>query len=180
MLAEPEGHANAVERRLLYVAMTRARYRTYLLVERGTTSAFAKELVHHEEVGTFGRPAAEDVACRECGAGRLVRRQGEGDRTFYGCSNYPYCEAAERPCPACGEGLRVREGESVRCLGCGATARGCPRCDGVLRTRTGPHGPFLGCSNYPACKYTIDNRRGRAAPHRSGPHAAGDRERRYG
>ena len=180
VLAEPEGHENAEERRLLYVAMTRARYRTYLLVERGTRSAFVKELLKEDGVGTFGRPVADDVACRVCGTGRLVRRQGEGGGTFYGCSNYPYCERTERPCPACGEGLRVRDGGSVRCRECGASAPACPRCDGVLRERSDSRGFFLGCTNYPACKYTQDRGHGRAAAHRSGPHGPSGRARRYG
>ncbi|MCY3839821.1 MAG: UvrD-helicase domain-containing protein, partial [Gammaproteobacteria bacterium] len=63
VLAEREGHANAEERRLLYVAMTRARYRTFLLVEGQTPSTFAKELMQQDDVGIFGRPAAADVAC---------------------------------------------------------------------------------------------------------------------
>ena len=156
VLAEREGHANAEERRLLYVAMTRARYRTFLLVEGRTPSTFAKELMQQDDVGIFGRPAAADVACPECGTGRLVRRQGRGGRTFYGCSNYPYCERTKRPCPECGEGLRVREGRTVRCRECGATAPGCPSCEGALVERSSRHGLFLGCSNYPACTYTRD------------------------
>ena len=180
VLAEPESHPNAEERRLLYVAMTRARYRAYLLVEDGTPSAFARELMAQDGVGTFGRQPADDVACRGCGTGRLVRRRGEGGRPFYGCSNYPYCERTERPCPACGAGLRVRDGETVRCRDCGATEPACPACDGVLRERRGPHGPFLGCSNYPACRYTREHRGGRASPRRSGPHGPGAGVRRYG
>ena len=180
VLAESEGHPNAEERRLLYVAMTRARYRTYLLAEGGAVSAFVKELLEQPGVGTFGRPAADDVACRDCGTGRLVRRRGEGGRTFYGCSNYPYCEHTVRPCPACREGLRVREGETVRCRECGSAGRGCPRCDGELRERNGPYGPFLGCSNYPACTYKRDPRRSPAVPRRSGPRGPGARARRHG
>ena len=180
VLAESEGHPNAEERRLLYVAMTRARYRTYLLAEGGAVSAFVKELLEQPGVGTFGRPAADDVACRDCGTGRLVRRRGEGGRTFYGCSNYPYCEYTVRSCPACREGLRVREGETVRCRKCGSTGRGCPQCDGELRERNGPYGPFLGCSNYPACTYKRDPRRSPAVPRRSGPRGPGARARRHG
>ena len=180
VLAESEGHANAEERRLLYVAMTRARYRTYLLAEGGTHSAFVQELMREDGVGTFGRAVADDVACGECGTGRLVRRQGGDGGTFFGCSNYPYCGRTERPCPACGEGLRVREGGTVRCRECGSTVQGCPLCDGALLDRNGPYGHFLGCSNYPACTYKRDERRSRAAPGRSGPHRASGRAQRSG
>ena len=167
VLAEPEGHGNAEERRVLYVAMTRARRRAYLLAEGGEPSAFAKELMEQEEVGTFGRPPAQVIACRECGSGRLQRREGRGGNTFYGCSNYPYCEHTERACPACGEGLRVREGKLARCRECGSTAEGCPQCDGALGERSGPYGHFLGCSNYPACGYTRDVRGGKGPQRQS-------------
>ncbi len=163
VLAEPEGHRNAEERRLLYVAMTRARRRAYLLAEGGEPSAFAKELMEQEGVGTFGRPPAQVIACRDCGSGRLQRREGPGGNTFYGCSNYPYCEHTERACPACGEGLRVREGKLARCRECGSTSEGCPQCDGMLDQRSGSYGPFLSCSNYPACSYTRDTGRGKGS-----------------
>ena len=156
VLAEPEAHANAEERRLLYVAMTRARYRTYLLVGPGAPSGFVKELVEDPGVGTFGRPVADDIACPQCRGGRLVRRTSERGRTFYGCSNFPYCKHTERPCPACGEGVVVREQETMRCRECEFEVPECPRCDGVLSERNVPHGPFLGCSNYPGCTYTRD------------------------
>ena len=136
--------------------------------------------MREDGVGTFGRPVADDVACSECGTGWLVRRQSGDGGTFYGCSNYPYCERAERPCPACGEGLRVREGGTVRCRERGSTAPGCPLCDGVLLDRNGPYGPFLGCSNYPACTYKRDKRRSPAAPRWSGTHRASDRAQRSG
>ena len=173
VLAEPEGHPNAEERRLLYVALTRARYRAYLLVEGETPSAFVRELMERDGVGTFGRAPAQEVACPACGTGRLVRRKGGGERTFYGCSNYPYCERTERACPDCGEGLQVREGDTARCRQCGSSTPACPLCDGVLRERRSRYGPFLGCSNYPACTYTREGGLDRDEPMRSNAHGAG-------
>lgn len=34
----------------------------------------------------------------------------------------------------------------------------CPRCGGKLVERQGKYGRFYGCSNYPKCRYTLDNR----------------------
>ena len=45
VLAAPEAHPNAEERRLLYVAITRARRHTFLLTEGGPPSSFATELI---------------------------------------------------------------------------------------------------------------------------------------
>jgi len=33
----------------------------------------------------------------------------------------------------------------------------CPKCGSLLKERNGKYGSFLGCSNYPGCKFTIDN-----------------------
>lgn len=33
----------------------------------------------------------------------------------------------------------------------------CPKCGSLLKERNGKYDSFLGCSNYPGCKFTIDN-----------------------
>ena len=45
VMAEPEAHSNAEERRLLYVALTRARRQAFLLAEGGPPSPFVTELM---------------------------------------------------------------------------------------------------------------------------------------
>ena len=156
VMAAPEAHPNAEERRLLYVALTRARRQAFLLAEGGAPSAFATELIEDKErVKVFGRPPEGDVACPQCKEGRLERRENSRDgNVFYGCSNWPHCEHTGRPCPKCLNGLPVRSGDAFRCRDCGASIEGCPDCGGWLETRMGKFGRFLGCSNYPACEYT--------------------------
>ena len=156
VMAAPEGQPNAEERRLLYVALTRARRQVFLLAEGGPPSVFVKELISGSyDVSVFGRPPEGDVACPRCEEGRLERRENSRDGSiFYGCVNWPYCEYIERPCPHCGTGLPVRTGRAFRCRGCGGSIEGCPACGGWLRTRMGKYGRFLGCSNWPECNYT--------------------------
>ncbi len=72
----------AEERRLFYVAITRAKKKVWLVTLKGNESAFVKEIdeVHGEDMRT------EQYTCPLCG-GHLVRRSGPyGD--FFGCSNY--------------------------------------------------------------------------------------------
>ncbi len=166
VMAAPEAHPNAEERRLLYVALTRARRQVFLLAEGGPPSAFVTELIDGgSDVTVFGRPPDGDVACPQCQEGRLERRENARDgNIFYGCSNWPYCEHTERPCPKCGAGLPVRSDGAFRCRECGGSIEGCPVCGGWLETRMGRFGRFLGCSNYPECDHTRNLQRARNGP----------------
>ena len=161
VLAAPESHPNAEERRLLYVAITRARRQVYLLADGGPPSEFVTELIDGGyDVEVFGRPLEGDVSCPRCTGGRLERRENaRGGGVFYGCSNFPLCEHTARACPRCGNGLPVRSGEAYLCRDCGGTIEACPVCDGWLNTRMGKFGRFLGCSNFPACDYTRNLRK---------------------
>ena len=156
VLASPEKHPNAEERRLFYVALTRARRHVFVLAEGGPSSPFVLELIDgNYDVDVFGRLPEKDVPCPTCVRGHLVRRENPRNRgAFYGCSNWPYCEHTQRPCPACGRGLLVKANGGFRCRDCGQSIEACPNCDGWLRAKFGRYGRFLGCSNWPACDYT--------------------------
>ncbi len=156
VLAEPEKHPNAEERRLFYVAITRARRRVYLLADDGPPSSFVQELIDGEyDVAVFGRASENDVSCPRCIEGRLERRENaRNGGIFYGCSNWPYCKYRQPVCPSCEMGLLVKEDAAFRCKDCGQVVEGCPSCEGWLRKRVSQYGPFFGCSNWPACDYT--------------------------
>ena len=82
LLEEKEEYPYAEERRLFYVAMTRARVKTFLVVAENNKSNFVSEI--EEEYGDELK--REAFSCPICG-GRLVRRSGRyGD--FWACSNY--------------------------------------------------------------------------------------------
>ena len=162
VLAASERYPNAEERRLFYVAITRARRGVFLLADGGAPSAFVTELIKDSnDVTVFGRLLERDVACPKCITGRLERRENARDRgTFYGCSHYPYCEYAQSACPHCGTGLLANANGSFHCRDCGQSVEGCPTCDdGWLQTKSGKYGPFLSCSNWPVCDYTQNGRR---------------------
>ncbi len=179
VLAAPEAHPNAEERRLLYVAITRARRQVFLLADGRTPSAFANELVEGGyDVTVFGRQPEDDVPCPRCTEGRLVRLENSRDgSTFYGCLNFPLCEHTSRACPKCGNGLPVKLDGAFRCRECDGAIEACPVCSGWLETKMGRNGRFLGCSNWPDCNYTRNLQPSRQG-HSTASVSAGFRQRR--
>ena len=163
VLTQADSHPNGEERRLFYVALTRARYKTYLVCETGQDqSEFAAELLSGTEYPkeVFGVDT-QKLACRRCGSGTMLLRDGSNGQ-FYGCSNYPLCSNTEQTCPQCGHGLMILDGGGkYSCHECGHEQRTCPRCKtGMLQAKKGARGPFKGCSNYRDpdinCRYTED------------------------
>lgn len=156
VLASPEEHPNAEERRLFYVALTRAKRQVFLLAEGGPPSPFVTELIQQKYgVTVFGRLPEKVVSCPVCVRGRMERRENARNKgVFYGCSNYPYCEHKSSACPVCGEGLPVRTAGKIQCRDCGQIIESCPACDGWLQLKMGRYGRFHGCSNWPRCRYT--------------------------
>jgi DNA helicase-4 len=86
VMPEREHFPKAEERRLMYVALTRARHRVYVLTRRGHESVFVTELERTR------RSVGETVyACPYCKNGMRVRRKGKYGE-FWSCSRFPDCE----------------------------------------------------------------------------------------
>jgi DNA helicase-4 len=151
---EEEAFDNAEERRVMYVAMTRARETLTILASDTMPSAFVAELADDPAYGVAESSGAERRAhaCGECG-GRLLGVAGREGRTRYRCEHVEHCGNQVPACSSCGTGLPVRvDGSSEARCGCGAGYPACPRCgDGWLVERSGRYGGFLGCVRYPAC-----------------------------
>ena len=151
---EEEAFQNAEERRVMYVAMTRARHTLAILASNARPSSFVTELRKDPAYGISTAPGAEPEAhvCGECG-GRLLGVTGQDCRIWYRCEHVQHCGNLLPACPSCGTALpRLAEGAGeVRC-GCGASYPTCPECeDGWLVERSGSFGKFLGCVRYPTC-----------------------------
>ena len=162
VLADLDAFPNAEERRLFFVALTRARRHVHVLTSARSPSTFASELREKSYQGlVVVEGATEDTPlCPDCESRTLTRRTGPYGE-FWGCGNYPYCEARPETCPACGQGAMLNAGNGFACSeeACGGNERSCPKCrEGMLIQRASDYGEFLGCSNYarglPPCKYT--------------------------
>lgn len=99
LLAMPDGddHPHAEERRLFYVALTRARRCVLLITIEHRFSAFIVELVREhrlEPVAVDGTPT-HTLVCPMCSQGVLVPRNGPHG-SFLGCSRFPACRNTVR------------------------------------------------------------------------------------
>ncbi|MDF7815723.1 UvrD-helicase domain-containing protein [Hymenobacter sp. YC55] len=93
LLSASDQYENGEERRLFYVALTRAKEQVILVTDPSAKSKFITEL---EVVGLSGAL----TKCPVCVTADLIKRSGTKDGTpwaFYGCSNYAYgCTHRER------------------------------------------------------------------------------------
>lgn len=83
LLDHPEDFLDAEERRLFYVALTRAIFSTYILSVKDKASTFYEELddsINKKEI------------CDRCGGNMVVRKNNETENKFWGCTNFPICE----------------------------------------------------------------------------------------
>ena len=155
VLPEPEGFDHAEERRLFYVALTRARKSVTVVADREKPSVFARELVDNSEYRAvqLGAPRIAEHRCGACG-GRMLAQTSKNGRLYFSCEHRYLCGETLRPCGVCGKDLPVRvqsNPEKLTCS-CGAEFPACPDCsDGWLVERKGRYGSFLGCDKYPEC-----------------------------
>lgn len=156
---------DAEERRLFYVALTRARYAVHVIASRSEPSDFATELEETARdqpslVHVDGSALPGLKHCPSCHRGHLTGVEG-GYGRFYRCNLL--CGYKEEACPVCHRGMIVVQGSSRVCghRECRTEVPPCPRCmDGwLVRKRNRSEGTFfLGCSNYwrpdDPCGYT--------------------------
>lgn len=93
-LAMPGGDSfeNAEERRLFYVALTRARLSVTLITVAHRESPFIVELVkdHAIEITDIDGSESRSEVCPTCQEGFLVKKVGRYG-SFFGCSRFPKC-----------------------------------------------------------------------------------------
>jgi DNA helicase-4 len=144
-----ETFAMAEERRLFYVALTRANRQVRLYTSLEKPSRFITELVSRKRLVVEPVDGEALETCPKCQSGVLKLRTS-GFAPFHGCSRYPQCDF-KRP---------LKEAETaavpvVRLPRPVVLESECPTCGtGRMRLIDGKHGKFAGCSAYPSCRTT--------------------------
>ena len=155
LLPPLEKFAHAEERRLFYVALTRAKHRVYLIADMAVASEFVVELLQSSykiELDEFEASIAQKlfqlIKCMKCKTGTMVPRQSEHG-AFFGCNKYPLCSHKERGCQTCGSQMR-RAGRFKVCISpeCDTWVPICPECGAEMTARKGRYGYFWGCRNF--------------------------------
>jgi len=157
LLPDADGFDASEERRLFYVALTRAKLRTYLVTDMGDASKFIHELIDDDyeveleefEVTEWQR-LQQILNCIKCQTGSLKARNGSNGH-FYGCSHYPLCDHTEDGCNQCGLPMPRIDGDWKggyrACQKCKTWIPVCHKCGNDMRKRTNSRTKesFWGC-----------------------------------
>ncbi|MEE2025864.1 UvrD-helicase domain-containing protein [Alkalimonas mucilaginosa] len=155
LLPESEAYAFAEERRLFYVALTRARHRVYLITDMAVASDFVVELLTNKyplTLDEFDTSLSQQlfhlIKCIKCKTGSMVPKTGPFG-AFFGCNKYPLCNHKERGCSQCGSPMTRKDRFKV-CINdsCNHWVPVCPKCGAEMVLRKGPYSNFWGCRNY--------------------------------
>ncbi len=94
VLADADPFTHAEERRLFYVALTRAKRSVHLMVPKSGPSPFAREIAEAgPAVRQHGEPTHATERCPECGGAMVLRK---GKSAFLGCTSFPLCRGTRR------------------------------------------------------------------------------------
>jgi DNA helicase-4 len=149
VLSEPESYKYAEERRLFYVALTRARVECHLIAPIEEPSLFVVELIKAKTGTIVGPMEIEIFRCPVCTTGVLTRPAW--DKGSH-CSNEPPCEFRSPWCPDCNQRLYVISKAPLKFECPNHIEKPFSTCSicgwGILIEREGPYGKFPACSNY--------------------------------
>lgn len=159
VLSRPDYFEHSEERRLFYVALTRAKEQTHLIASSEEQSVFASELANGNYAIKKTGTSETKISCPECEDGKVVEKKFS-DGSFFGCSNFPLCEYRAAKCLICkSSSIERKKNEHghiyAQCLNeeCEAKYEACSKCnDGVLVLKSSPYGDFLGCHTWQRTK----------------------------
>lgn len=163
LLPSLDTYPHSEERRLLYVAITRAKKKSYLIADPMAPSEFIVELLSpkyklHIASKTFEERYRSTFKCPVCTTGHFRLLSGKFGE-FYSCSSGSICRSNPRKCDKCGAPSIDGEEKSVcNNSSCRNELNICERCGRPMRLRDGKFGQFWGCSGYgiqhDQCKHT--------------------------
>ena len=168
LLPALDSYPHSEERRLLYVGLTRAKKKSYIIGDPSSPSSFITELLAPKyEVNIHSKAFQERhrkiFKCPNCQEGYLKLISGKfGD--FYSCSTGKGCQVGKaRVCSDCGApSIDKRSSSDCNNQDCRHSMKICNQCGRPMKLRSGKFGEFWGCSGYgiqgDQCKNTGKNK----------------------
>ncbi|WP_229381196.1 UvrD-helicase domain-containing protein [Shewanella psychropiezotolerans] len=169
LLPKLDTYAYTEERRLFYVALSRAKKTVFVQAELGKESVFVKELLKFEaDVRCYLSDLApvyiESLSCPECKEGKLIPIEGRYG-LYYTCSLCKhYCDTKLDACTSCKSAPMIRNETHHICASvqCDHQLQVCPECISgklIKRTNSKSGKEFLACSLHRmkdanSCQYT--------------------------
>ena len=113
VMPEKDLHQHGEERRLFYVALTRARRETHLVSPVSAPSLFTLEMLKDGLGVHVGLDNSKNRECPSCKSGRILVSNNAGGSY---CSNIPLCDFISPPCLKCQKPMTYTgEKERFRC-----------------------------------------------------------------
>lgn len=153
LLPSLDKYPHSEERRLFYVAITRARKKCYIIADPMAPSSFINEILTteynlHIASSSFEERFRKTFKCPVCTDGYFKITLGKyGD--YYSCTTGPVCNSHPRKCEKCGAPSIDDRGKSVcNNESCRNEKVICDRCGRPMKIRESRFGKFLGCTGY--------------------------------
>ena len=155
----------AEERRLMYVALTRAKKEMWIEADNNDISFFVEELKKDKfQTRILNLTNFQDkygvlkkkLKCPICGDGDIIERSNLKGEVFYGCNNYPTCTYTLKSCLECNSNSSLFRESQTRyyCFNCKKRFKVCTECNDGIRTKhifykgEKKTGEKIYCSNY--------------------------------
>jgi DNA helicase-4 len=154
LLPTLDSYPHSEERRLLYVGLTRAKKKSYIIGDPSSPSSFITELLAPKyEVNIYSKSFQERYRkmfkCPNCQEGYLKLINGRFGG-FYSCSTGKGCRVGKaRVCSDCGApSIDKRSSCDCNNQDCRHSMKICEQCGRPMKLRSGKFGEFWGCSGY--------------------------------
>jgi DNA helicase-4 len=153
LLPTLDNYKHSEERRLMYVGLTRARKKSYIIADPYAPSEFIDEMLApkyniHIASTLFKDAIRQIYKCPGCVDGHLRMLNGTyGD--FYVCTSERACQIRPRVCEKCSSPV-IDEASTSKCRNphCGHEFKICRKCARPMKLRSGKYGQFYGCSGF--------------------------------
>ncbi|WP_065979624.1 UvrD-helicase domain-containing protein [Pseudoalteromonas lipolytica] len=153
LLPSMDNYPHSEERRLLYVGLTRAKKKSYLIADPMATSEFIVELLSpkynlHIASQSFEEKYRQIFKCPCCTTGYFKLKKGKFG-TFYSCTTGEVCKSHPRICSKC-NAPSIDGEHSSTCTNpnCKSVTKICNKCGRPMKLRQGKFGEFWGCTGY--------------------------------